>query len=342
MPRRSKASKPAKPGPRSAPSSRPPIERMLFIHEELRSERMPNCTSLAKRLEVSRKTILRDIEFMRDRFGLPIEYVDEDYAYRYTHYVDSFPTVQVSEGEMFALLVAQKAMEQYRGTPLESTLESAFGKIVSGLRDSVSFKPGAAGVSFHNTGASNADIEVFQALSEAVRRRTAVSFVYQKLGDTRGASRLVHPHHLACVQNSWYLIAWDPTRRGMRTFSLSRLSGLRDTGEPFERQAGFDVDRYFANSFGVFSGEGDHLVRIRFTGKAARLVTERFWHSSQSFTHASDGSVELALRLGDLTELEHWILGWGAEARVLEPQSLADRIGTAAAATLRLYAPERG
>src|ERR1035437_10170273 len=95
--------------------SRPPLERMLRIHEELRRGALINCTRLVRDLEVSRKTIVRDIAFMRDRLDLPIEYDPQINAYRYTHPVNSFPAVQVTEGELMALLVARRAVEQYKG-----------------------------------------------------------------------------------------------------------------------------------------------------------------------------------------------------------------------------------
>jgi proteasome accessory factor B len=65
------------------PLSRPPLERMLFIHEELQRGAFVNCTKLATRLEVSAKTIMRDLAFMRDRLDLPLEYDPRLYAYRY-------------------------------------------------------------------------------------------------------------------------------------------------------------------------------------------------------------------------------------------------------------------
>jgi proteasome accessory factor B len=72
--------------------SRPPLERMMKIHDELRRSALVNCTRLADTLEVSRKTIVRDIAFMRDRLELPIEFDPRINAYRYTHPVDAFPT----------------------------------------------------------------------------------------------------------------------------------------------------------------------------------------------------------------------------------------------------------
>src|SRR5690348_1409957 len=112
--------------------SRPPLERMLRIHDELRRGALTNCTKLVKLLGVCRKTVLRDIAFMRDRLDLPIEFDPLIQAYRYTHPVTAFPTVHVTEGELLALLVAQRALEQYRGTPFHRSLEVAFEKLAAG------------------------------------------------------------------------------------------------------------------------------------------------------------------------------------------------------------------
>src|SRR5215212_7267905 len=93
------------------------LERMLHIHDELQRGRPVNCTRLGATLEVSRKTVVRAIEYMRDRHNLPIEFDAVRNSYRYTEPVGAFPTQKVTEGEVFALLVARKALEQYRGTP---------------------------------------------------------------------------------------------------------------------------------------------------------------------------------------------------------------------------------
>jgi predicted DNA-binding transcriptional regulator YafY len=143
--------------------SRPPLERMLRIHDELRRGAMVNCTKLTKALEVSRKTIVRDIAFMRDRLDLPIEYDQLIQAYRYTQPVTAFPTVNVTEGELLALLVAQRALQQYRGTPFHRQLEVAFEKLAGGLRDRISFSPAdeLRAVSFRYFGLAKTHLAVF-------------------------------------------------------------------------------------------------------------------------------------------------------------------------------------
>src|SRR5258708_7748272 len=140
--------------PPSVQRSRPPLARMLKIHDELQRDTLVNCSKLVKDLEVCRKTVVRDIAFMRDQLDLPIEYDGKIQAYRYTHRVNSFPTVHVTEGELLALLVAQRALEQYRGTPFHRQLEVAFAKLSEGLKDRISFSPAdeLQTVSFKNIG----------------------------------------------------------------------------------------------------------------------------------------------------------------------------------------------
>ena len=168
--------------PPRAPRSRPPLQRMLKIHDELRRDALVNCTKLMKSLEVSRKTVVRDIAFMRDQLNLPIEFDAQIQAYRYTHPVNAFPTVHVTEGELLALLVAQRALQQYRGTPFHRQLEIAFEKLAGGLRDRISFSPAdeLRAVSFKNIGLGKTDLAVFNALSAAVLRQEEVTFDYRK------------------------------------------------------------------------------------------------------------------------------------------------------------------
>ena len=106
---------------------------MLRIHQAILSAQYPNATKLAEELEVSTKSIHRDLEFMRDRLDLPIEYNPTRYGYYYTQEVSGFPTLQITEGELFAMLVAEKALQQYRGTTFERPLISAFKKIAASL-----------------------------------------------------------------------------------------------------------------------------------------------------------------------------------------------------------------
>lgn len=319
--------------------SRPPLERMLRIHDELRRGAFTNCTKLVAALGVCRKTVLRDIAFMRDRLDLPIEFDVGIQAYRYTHPVTSFPTVHVTEGELMALLVAQRALEQYRGTPFHRSLEIAFEKLTGGLRDRISFSPAdeLRAVSFKNIGLGKTDLAVFNALSGAVLRQEEVEFDYRKPGESARSHRRVQPYHLAHRENLWYLIAFDVARGDLRTFAVPRISAVVATKQRFTKPTDFSSEKFFADALGVLGGRGDHRVVIRFTAAAADRVREREWHESQELRELPDGRVELRLRLGALPEIERWVLGWGPAAEVVGPPELRVRVREAVVTLAELY-----
>ena len=319
--------------------SRPPLERMLRIHEELRRGAFTNCTKLAGTLEVSRKTIVRDIAFMRDRLDLPIEFDAQINAYRYTHPVTAFPTVQVGEGELLALLVARKALEQYRGTPFHRQLEVSFEKLTAGLKDRISFSPAdeLRSVSFKNVGLGKADLAVFNTLSSAVLRQQEIEFDYRKPGETQVVRRRVQPYHLAHRENLWYLIAFDLERAAPRTFALPRIAKPLVLTTQFTRPDDFSPEKFFASALGVLGGDRDYRVVIRFSATVADRVREREWHESQELRPLRDGGLELRLRLGALPEIERWVLTWGRDAEVLQPKELRERLRETAAALAKIY-----
>lgn len=319
--------------------SRPPLERMLRIHEQMRRSSHVNCTRLVKLLEVCRKTVVRDIAFMRDRLDLPIEFDPRTRTYRYTQPVNAFPTVQVTEGELLALLVARRALEQYRGTPFHRQLEIAFDKLAGGLKDRISFSPAdeLSAVSFKNIGLGRSDLAIFNPLSAAVLRQTEVEFDYRKPGETKPTRRRVQPYHLAHRENLWYLIGFDSVRAALRTFALPRITAVGVTGATFVRPPDFSPEKFFASALGILGGSRNYLVAIRFNASVADRVREREWHESQEMRTLPSGGLELRLRLGALAEVERWVLGWGSAAEVLAPPELRSGVRATVHALAAIY-----
>jgi predicted DNA-binding transcriptional regulator YafY len=319
--------------------SRPPLERMMRLHAALKARHFPNCQKIGAELEVSAKTIQRDIDFMRYRLGLPIEYHPQEFGFYYTEPVTAFPNIEVSEGEIAALLVAQKALAQYQGTPFERPLQSAFRKLTDGLKDRVSFSwhDLEDAISFRSAGASVADIELFEIVSKGVLRSVELEFEYRKLNSAGYELRRVRPYHLGCLENQWYLFAEDLERRQLRTFALPRMRKVRLTTKGFRRPADFSIAQVLSGSFGVHSAGKKQRIRIEFDSFSARLVAERKWHESQRVREKADGSIILELDLGGLEEIERWILSWGKHARVLAPKELLIRVRDEAGAIVKLY-----
>jgi len=321
--------------------SRPPLERMMRMHARLQAGRYPNCRKLAEELEVSSKTVQRDLDFMRDRLGLPIEYDQLHFGFYYTEPVSSFPNVEISEGELVALYVGQKALAQYKGTSFEAPLSTAFRKITDGLRDtiSVTWSDLDSAISFRSTGRTVADVHLFEQLSHAVFKQVEVRFDYKKPGATRYDQRCVQPYHLGCVENLWYLFAFDLDRTQLRTFALPRIRNVRVSKTRFRRPVDFSIGRYLEQSFGVFSTptKTKHTIRISFDVFAAPRIEERQWHPSQKIKQLRNGGIELSLTLGNLEEIERWILSWGSHAQVLAPAELKERIAKTAAQLADAY-----
>ena len=321
-------------------ANRAPLERMMHIHEELRRGASVNCTNLGEALEVARKTLVRDINYMRDRLGLPVEFDPVHNTYRYTEPVESFPTVKVSEGEVFALLVARKALEQYRGTPFHGQLAASFEKLTAGLKQSVTFAPTdeLRAVSFKNIGVGKSDAKVFADLNRGIMRELEVTFDYRKPGEEHVQRREVRPYHLSHRQNLWYLVGFDLARGALRTFAVPRVTDVEVTERNFRRPVDFSPESFFSRALGAFGGEGNYTIVIRFRpGAVADRIEEREWHESQKVHRLPDGTVELALTLGALEEIERWVMEWGSDAKIIEPQTLIERLKQSASAILELY-----
>lgn len=317
---------------------------MMRMHERLKAGRYPNCRKLADELEVSSKTVQRDIDFMRYRLGLPIEYDQLHFGFYYTEPVSSFPNIEISEGELVALYVGQKALAQYKGTSFEAPLSTAFRKITDGLRDTISmtWSDLDSAISFRSTGRAVADVHLFEQLSHAVFKQFEVRFEYKKPGAARYEQRSVQPYHLGCVENLWYLFAFDLDRGQLRTFALPRIRDVRVSKTKFKRPLDFSIGRFLGESFGVFTKptKTKHVVRIAFDAFAASRIEERQWHPSQKIKQLSrdrGGGIELSLTLGNLEEIERWILSWGGHAEVLGPTELKERIANTVSALAANY-----
>lgn len=309
---------------------------MLRIHRAIQAGKYPNATTLAAEIEVCTKSVHRDIEFMRDRLGLPIEFDPHRNGYYYTQEVASFPTLQLTEGELFALLVAEKAIQQYRGTPFERPLMSALRKMADSLPDTVSlhFSDWDRAISFRTSAEPLLNLEVFDQLARATVSRQQLEIVYRKPGSRQADTRVIDPYHLANINGEWYLFAFDHFRDGLRTFVPARIKSVRTTGKTFARPVGFSVDKQLRDSFGIHIAEGQYEVVLRFSPAAADYIREKRWHPSQKLRELGGGRVEMRMRLSSVVEVQRWILSWGAEVEVLGPKELVKSVQRAATAIL--------
>jgi len=297
---------------------------MLQIHQYLLAGRHPNANVLAEALEVSAKSIHRDLEFMRDRFGLPLEYDYLKKGYRYTEKVESFPALQISEGELFALLVAEKALQQYRGTPFEKPLLSALKKMSATLPDTISLhlSDWEQSISFRTSAEPVLDLQIFESLAKATAEKQQLRIGYRKAGAVQGEQRVVDPYHLANINGEWFLFGYCHLRKDFRTFVPGRIIEASMTGKRVVPKPGFSLAKRLKDSFGMHSPEGTFDVVLKCDVSVADMIREKKWHQSQVLKNLPDGSVELRMRLSSLVEIQRWILTWAGKIKVLEPAAL--------------------
>ena len=229
--------------------------------------------------------------------------------------------------------MAQKALEAYRGTAFEQPLRTAFQKLQAATGSaniSVSWDNLDSAISFRQFSAYLPDAGVFSELATAIRNEEAVEFGYKKLDAKAFEKRAIEPWHLACVSGQWYLLGHDRNREARRIFVLARMQKVSRTAHKFSnsRPGEREIQRLFRNSFQIWQSENAELEQIvlRFTGRAAQLVRERNWHSSQQIQELAGGQLELALTLNSLEEIIPWILSWGKACEVVKPIKLQKKV----------------
>jgi len=313
------------------------IDRLLRVSEP------PTLDRLATDLEVSPRTVSRDIELMRLVLKIPVLYDRKARGYRYADDGFQLPAILLTEGELLSILVAEEALRQYRGTPFEGDLESAFGKIVEALPEEVSvdFSWLSRAMSFRPGSLRTQDLAMFRSLTGAIRDRAGLRIRYHTMSRDETGLREVDPYHVANVQGDWYLIAHCRKRREVRVFLCARIQEIERTGRRFTVPGDFSAREFLAGAFSIEKTGRRSRVRIRFTGRSVRYVRERQWHASQKLRERRDGSLELAMEVESLDEVKRWVLGFGADAEVLSPRALRDALAEAAASMAVIYGAGR-
>lgn len=326
--------------------------RLMQLDRRIKAGRFPNCSSFARELAAEtgmnqpydRKTIQRDIDFLRDQLRAPLVYDERQKGYYYTDSTWVFPMLSLSEGELLQLLLAKQMAELFQGTPLADTLEGLFRKIRFALPDAVEVDPVIAReqFSFHSHPVRSINRQIWETIFRAMRKDQVMRITYRNPTEEEADKRDVEPLHLACVDGEWYLVAYCRMREDLRHFAVSRIESARMTKKTFEPQP-FDPDTYFENRFGRFIGApGETIpVKVRFAPSATHWVLERKWHACQTVGHHSDGGVTISFPVPSIYEAKRWVLQWGPEARVMAPQELKDAIREEVEQMFELYPPDK-
>ncbi len=306
---------------------KPQHSRLLFIDGKVKAGRYPNCTSLAEEYEVSRKTIQRDIEYMRYQLDAPIEYIAKHRGYIYTEEQFQLPAINIKESDLFGVYLAEKLLVQYEGTPIYDSLCSVFEKIGDSLPDKTTTDPMTDQAKFTVFPPYSTSIapEIWDTITSCLRSSKQVKIKYKTPGK-EVVSRVLDPYHGVRYEGDWYVVGYCHLRDDVRTFSLSRIMEAKITGEMILIPGDFDFQKLSGSHFGIHWSDGEVDVKLKFAKRVADYVTERTWHPSQKVSTCKNGDVDLSMTVNHLLELKRWVLSWGADVRVVEPDYFADDI----------------
>ena len=252
--------------------------------------------------------------------------------------------VKLTLAEAAALLMSGDLMHP-AGTPaLGAAVASAFEKIgrvlsrdARQLLDQMRERIGVRAVG----GKLQAPAAEHVALIErALLERRRLDMRYYSMSRDEENRRQVDPYHLTVFDGGFYLVGYCHWRKAERIFAVERIRELKMLALRFTVRPGFNAEEYLGHAWGIVRGE-IVPVKVIFSRSVARYIRDRFWHPTQNIRELPDGRLELSLRVADTLEVRRWILGYGAEAEVVDPAGLREALRAEAESLARQLVPAR-
>jgi proteasome accessory factor C len=297
------------------------LRRLLFLVPYVSKHPGISVEELARVLEISKEALLEELDLLtfvgRPPFQ-PDDYIDI-YVENERVYVDldqrlSAPP-RLTASEATALSAAAELLRPAASDALKSALQKLEKVLPPGARSRYQEMERKIDAS------TDAPTEL-GLLTRAIAERRQVRFDYFSQGRGQSERRTVSPHELFAHRGQWYLSAHCHTRGDVRLFRLDRIQHLELTDERFEAPAG---------SRGSVPDPSGGEVRVRFTRVAAPYLKERFGDAAAPIP---EGGVEVKVSGESERWLTQWVLSFGGEAEVIEPEWAREAVARAAARSI--------
>jgi len=298
---------------------------------------------MAKRLEISERTVHRDMEAL-SASGVPV------FALRGSRggwQLDDHWRTQVpglDEVELRALLMAQPRV--IGDARLAAAAERALEKLTAALP--LSLRERAASIRqrlyVDTTGwrGTSEDLSMLPIVQEAVSRDRKLKIRYWKAEGKPAervlVQRVLDPLGLVAKGSTWYLVARTP--HGYRTYRVSRIEEATLLARPSQRPANFDLASWWASSTERFRESWQHFeATLRLEPGAAKDM--KMWRTvtqvapTAAGRSARDTWVTLRVQFADEEEARFVVLGMGPRVEVIEPVALRERVVKDAAAVIQ-------
>ena len=318
------------------------LARQWKIIQTLTSSRMGKAASeLAEVLHCHSRTVYRDLEALQAA-GFPV-YTDKVAGKNLWVLLDnakrSIP-IPFTLPELMALYFSRGMMGVLKDTVFYDSLASLFDKIKATLpgdcidyleRIEKSLKVRSKPYKqYHRLR------YIIEKVSEAAVQKKRIVIDYHTMSRNKNTRRKVAPYKIWFFDDTFYLIGNCGLREDIRIFAMDRIQKFEVTNESFEMPEDFNVEDFMKSSFGIFHGERVR-ISIWFAAEIAAYILERTWHETQEIQTLNDGSIIFKAEVAGIAEIKYWILKWGANAKVLKPDSLRAELRAEAEAMLGNY-----
>ena len=312
--------------------------RLLHIVDMVKQGNYPNTTDFRKKFEVSRSTVMRDIDFLKDRYMVPLDYSKEHNGYFLSDPNYTIPSFLLTEGELFTLHIILPLMEQYKGTPLEPVFESIMKQMLDMLPKDVAVSTSfnADQVHFISNPQPQIDQEIFFKVLEGIQERKTLDFAYRSIKRQEYIQRKFNPYKILCQRGDWYILGYCHRHQEFRVYNMARIQNI-SVAERFEWDESFDINSHIDPDFGVWAQGKSFTVELLFSQEVHTFILERQWHVGHRCCLQEDGRVLLTFETNQFDEILHWVMSFGHKVLVLNPPELKEAIRREIATMAKMY-----
>ncbi|HWU83727.1 MAG TPA: YafY family protein [Rhodocyclaceae bacterium] len=315
-------------------------ERFYKIEQMLHDRRVASFAELQEELEVSRATLKRDLQFLRDRLNAPIVYDRDANGYRFDvpdRYAPKhqLPGLWFNASEIHALLMMQQLLEGVQPgllgphiAPLQTRLQSLPGSVRVGKGQADVDAPVeiARRVRILHAQKRHAESRHFELIASTLLKRRRLKIRHFNRGRNEESEREISPQRLVHYRDNWYLDAWCHLRSDLRSFAVDAIRSAEMLDVAADEVEESELERVLAAGYGIFSGSRTEWAQLKFGPEQARWVAEEQWHPQQKSLLQADGSLILEVPYANPTELLMDVLRYGSGVEVLAPPALREAI----------------
>lgn len=278
-------------------------------------------------------TIEKDLNAMRFEFDAPIAYDKKSKGYCYTDESFQLLSLSLSEEQLMALSFVETFLQDFKNLPIFGEFSGAVDKVLDGLAITRYFREDPKSVNQFIQIDKSPYFKGSDMLSKLIRviaAKEVVRISYQKFGAETPKEYTVHPFLIKEFDNFWYLSGYveDEGYKDVRTFGIDRIKGFEQVALPYmpPEEVNFDPSSYFSNCYGVTAGKPQRIV-LSYSPFMGNYLKARPLHPSQKVEIDNEEEFRVSLELVVNPELQNLVMSYGANVRVIEPETLRLSIG---------------